>query len=150
MTKMTIVVGLPASGKTKYCKSITAGVFDDFLGVPKGIDGFMRLLAHLRPGCDIVCNDVFLCCPIRREIFEACLRAVRQDVDIDYVFFANDPRICINNAILAYKKSAKTHDDAKRLADRIVLIQDLSLDYTIPQGAKVLPVYEAQRANDRD
>lgn len=87
-----IVVGLPASGKTEYARSLGPGwiIIDD----PEGPDDLPRTLTR-----DTVITSPHFCRP---EALAGVMREARRrwpGVTPEVVFFRNDPEACARNAM---------------------------------------------------
>jgi hypothetical protein len=135
MPKITLVVGLPGAGKTSLTRVLSQGqvkVYEDFRN---GQVQWERFLGDLRSGTDHVVNDPSLCDPEVRGRIERCLREKIPDIQIAWVFLANDPDQCILNVLsdFWYKKR---NDLEARLRE----IRRLSPIYQIPRGHLALPV----------
>lgn len=92
MSRVTIIVGLPGSGKTylanHFAQQHNAVVFDDIVR-----EDIPRLLTALAAGQDCVVTDPHLCDEAQRK---ACATMVAEH-DTQWVFFANDPDACLRN-----------------------------------------------------
>ena len=86
---LIIVVGLPGSGKTEFCKRLEGYiVYDDKLPVLQWIDFY----SNLEQGYNVCLNDPRLC---YYPNFERLIRHI--NVAYKVIVFKNQPQICIRN-----------------------------------------------------
>lgn len=139
MSKITFVVGLPASGKSSFVEDfIREGVpvFDDFMkGSPSAFSRcrhLPKIQTHLNQDRDIVLADILLVQPAFRDevVRELATHAPR----IEWVFFENNPAQCLENS--ARRARAQNEDHQTEVG----LIRDLSIRYTYPDNCRPLPV----------
>lgn len=103
--QMIIVIGLPGSGKTRFCNEIlsfTHIIFDDF--IKNFFNG--ELLKAISSGKKICINDPRMCL---FPIFEKYMRIFEKYIaknDIFICLFTNDPQKCLIN-IEKNKNSSK-------------------------------------------
>lgn len=146
MPKVTIVTGLLASGKSTLMRKIVAETgathidhfFTDRSGVMSGQSGFTRekhreLVAGLRAGRDFAIEEIGFCLASNREAFAATLRWEVPGVEITWVFFENDLEKANRNI---------RHRAAPDLPGQLDLNSGLTRVYTIPAGAKPLPIWQ--------
>lgn len=123
MTKITLIVGLPGSGKTTLGKQLESqgSYFIDDISI-SGID---VLQEAIKVHDHVVVADIFLCREKERQ------RAIRflKDCEIEWVFFENDPIKCLANV--------KQRNDGRKVEG---MVQQLSKEYIIPDGAILLSV----------
>ena len=148
---LTVLVGLPGSGKTFHLNTYHAGRFvDDFKGRARHncpsfscSRFFPRLTRMLRAGVDCAISDIAFCrdedrasieavllrrvggCAVHPGGFEAATRGL-PPINIEYVFFENAPDKCRANVT-----------ERNRLED----IDKLTGAYHIPAGVAPLPVW---------
>lgn len=124
MSKVILVVGLPASGKTtfalNFCKEVSGILVDD----PKD---FVEVLTALKSSQTVVVTDPLLCIPSTRDKAQKRLESL--GVEIDWVFFENNPVQCQVNA---------SKRDGKPVQNEILYF---SKKYIIPDNATILKVY---------
>jgi len=130
--KITLVAGLPGSGKTTLLKELAskgAVTVDD-------IADLGSLPASPVPWLAIA--DVNFCIPEVRDRAGVEMRQRYGEVDIDWVFFANDREQCLRNA--------EARNDGRNVRPDIEV---LSRRYLIPNGASVRPVFGATADSER-
>lgn len=135
MPKITLVVGLPGSGKTTLTTVLAQGgakFCDDFRN---GQFAWEHLLQDLNNGSEYVVKDPSLCDPEIRGRVERCLRGKIPDIQIAWVFLANDPDQCILNVLSDF-----WYEKRNDLEARLREIRRLSPIYQIPRGHLALPV----------
>jgi hypothetical protein len=119
--KVTMIVGLPASGKTHYAETIANGrkIVDD----PQSLSDL--------EGMD---NDFIICdphlCHVNKFDVEDRIKKVYPEAVFEWIYFENDPEQCLKNA--------KNRLDKK--VDNFIKL--LAKQYVIPINAKVLPVWK--------
>jgi predicted kinase len=86
--KIVAVAGLPASGKTTYALSTGLYLIDD-------ISSKDQLLDLQRPA---IVTSPFFCISDAREEFATYCKSLGHNVD--WVYFENDPKQCLENARL--------------------------------------------------
>ena len=122
---ITFIVGLPASGKTTYARTLPGTLLDDFasqksLSIPK-----------LPETGDLVLTDPKLCHPFSRGVVAEFVRLQRPVDEFRWIFFANDPAQCLENS-RAEDRGGKEVDGYIRMMTKW---------YTIPEGAETIPVW---------
>lgn len=147
MSKITMIVGLPGSGKTTYaqemlCRSYPIKLFDDAARFEKGMEDLRR---YVRNGGTAIVTDVYNITPEARATAEAKMLSWSQDewnphsrykVVVEWIFFENDPEACIVNI----KRRNEENPVYREIPDGYV--RELSRQYQIPADAKVIPVYK--------
>ena len=118
--KITLVIGLPASGKTTYAKKLGGFLIDD----PKHLDELPDVCEHL------VIVDPFFCILhiLDNAIFK--LKEKYGECDITKIYFENDPDQCCNNADSREEKHVKR------------FIKAVSFEYEPDNSCLVLPCYK--------
>lgn len=137
MSKVTIITGLPGSGKTTLARKISDGrlIFDD----PELEDDVMEnMLLNVFTGYDVVVTTCFL--------VDGDVRTMAMDKlysygasEIEWIFFENDPEQCLLN-ILERNKT-----DYRKISQWF--LYDLSNMYKIPENSNVVPVYKPLTPN---
>jgi hypothetical protein len=127
MGRIIAIVGLPASGKTHYARKLAveleAVIIDDPKEWNKDIAGKIEDLANET----FILTDPWLCIDRNRVLAEDKFRKL--GFPVEWIFFANDPEQCKVN-------------DPLRGTDRASDISWFSTQYSIPEGANVLPVWK--------
>ncbi len=145
MAKLTVVVGLPGSGKSRLldglrddCPGVVA---DDYhAGAQEGSPAvtmaleYPALVAALRAGRDCAIADGAFSDTGRRLELDRVIRADVARVVLKWVFFANDLEACLANVRRRGRESRAAEEEvARRLAPR----------YFVPEGVAALPVWRA-------
>ena len=96
---LIILIGLPGSGKTTYCKELAYKnymIHDDF--ITKFFDGSaIASLEKIKLGVNVCLSDPRLCLP---DIFNRYIATILKYVDrtlIQLVLYENNPEQCIEN-----------------------------------------------------
>ena len=141
MPKLIVITGLCGSGKTRYIRTIRASIpgliADDYMtraASPRFIDSrfYVDLVRTLNAGKDCLVCDIAFCRPGQRAAFEAVIRPCAPAVEFEWVFFANEPELCLQNV----RRRARIKVGAEEQS-----IRALSRHYQIPGSATVLPVW---------
>lgn len=147
MAVLTIVGGLPGSGKSKWLEQIqretpTLGVVvpdykRDSIGHRLEMEFSKQhddLIRSLREGKDCVIADVVFVCADKRNEIEKIVRREVPDVIITWNVFENNWRQCIRNLV-------DGDSDDSRCCGRIKLVLDLREMHSVPRGVAPKPVY---------
>ncbi len=118
-----LIAGLPASGKTTWANShqwlYVASVIDD----PKSLSDFD---VYIQRKLNVIVTDPHLC---RAEVRETAEKFWRQNgYDVKFIFFENNEAQCREN--LARRNDGRIIGSFK------------AFGYTIPEGARTLPVWK--------
>lgn len=144
MAKLTVIVGLPGSGKTETIKR-------DFPTAQYSADDFManshsdspnfnasrkydKLVEVLKSNKDCVVSDITFCRTVRRQEFNQVIAKAVPNVSMEWQFYANDADQCRKNVNARSRAS---------LAAELAEINKLSPTYEIPANAKPLPVWKS-------
>lgn len=124
---ITLLVGLPGSGKTWYANNVLE--YDEFLDDPKSFFDFPKTVnGHL------VIADPLLCYAHARA--KTILPYMYPGETIKYIFFENNPEKCIKNV------EYRTKNGDNR--DVLKPIQYLSKMYTIPEDAEIIQIWSPE------
>lgn len=142
--KITMLVGLPGSGKTTLgdqmvgddpnAETVTADpntIFLDDITVIGGIDELKEAIAF---GWEnIIVSDVFLCRPIDRDNAVRWLEKNAEGYEVEWIYFENAPDKCRANV-----RRRNAGGDPRKVGE---LINELTKFYVIPKGATVRTVF---------
>jgi adenylate kinase family enzyme len=120
--KITILVGLPGSGKTTFGKDHDCFI-DDISIV--GLNELRKAIDNKKE--HILISDVFLCRSVARELACRWFDEHAKGYELEWLYFENSPDKC--------KANVKKRNDGRLVND---LIDSLSLEYVIPDGSQVL------------
>ena len=157
MPKLTIIVGLPAAGKSTYVKDNFPKLrpennFDDYHYEAKDGSPFFEKSKHYLPlvramirGEDCVMSDVEWCKKEKRAIVEANLKEIEDvfnvKIEKNFIYFENNPEACKKNVP---NRPGRNHQEEIRK------ITTLTKDYSIPNGMTTIPVRtKDDKANGR-
>lgn len=141
--QITIITGLPGSGKTTTTNKFQhhgVKVFDDYLhktignelGRPDLAKHRTTLIEALIAGQDCIVTDIQLCDAATLEKMVADIRIHVPEVIINKEYFCNDPEQCRQNVLSSYNPSEH----------RLDMISRYSPGYLPPKSAK--DVYRPQ------
>jgi hypothetical protein len=140
--EVTLIGGLPGSGKTLYMKSLQrAGwkVFDDFKANAYNHSSvffhsrsYEALIKALWDGERCVVADIDFCKDDSRSEAELALRNQLPDLKLSWLFFARDFHACELNI----KRRASVSID-----DNLRALDVYNVHYRIPTGATVMPIW---------
>lgn len=133
--QITLIVGLPGSGKTTLGNQIAVGrdniIWLDDVSVVGGLDVLKDAIDY---GWErIIVSDVFLCRPIDRSNAVRWLKKNAQGYAIEWIYFENAPDKCLANVL-----RRNTDGDDRKVGQ---LIHELTKLYVIPDGVEVRKVY---------
>ena len=130
--KITLIVGLPGSGKTHLAKTIAketdADLFDD-TSLNRNV--FMELIESDDKRNKII-TDQSLCSESARSFCIKLLSKLFPSHEMEWIYFENNPEKCHNNV--------RSRQDESRHVDN--LIDFLSKSYTIPNDVKPLSIWK--------
>ncbi len=150
MQKITIITGLPGSGKSTYLKNHkeefgSALICDDYYKSAPGrtveFNGsayYQDLRDTLKEGKNVVIADIVFCeDELRREMQDGISKLILElnvDVEVEYRFFENNPEACVANILRRGRP--------ERIESELKFIAEHKDTYHIPEGAIVLPIYQ--------
>ncbi|MFZ2072361.1 MAG: AAA family ATPase [Minisyncoccia bacterium] len=148
MQKITIIVGLPGSGKTTYIENNknnfkNAVICDDYHKSSYNHSHnfedsvyYEDLKRTLKSGEDAVLSDIAWCKTERREILEKNIKNILEDIKINaeiiFIYFENNPEAC--------KKNVLKRNRNGRMEREMQFIDEVSAQYTIPDNAIIIPI----------
>jgi hypothetical protein len=146
MSKITILIGLPGSGKTSYIlqnyENIKKeNIFDDYHETSPEFEGsvyYLKLCNALKKGEDVIISDIIYC---KNEKLDLIVRKINELIKqlgvrakIECLYFENNPEAC--------KENVKNRVPPKRIVKEINFIDNIGPDYKIPERAKTIPVFK--------
>lgn len=150
MAKVICVIGLPGSGKSNLIKKQFAAkefkVFDDFHSDAVGDNSNFLYSKHLLPflkalldGLTPVMSDIDFCDDTKRMKLHTFLKTLDTNLEIEYLFFENNPHQCRINVVERGKKEA-----GRNVEYEIELIEKYSRVYNPP--INTIPVYRVRES----
>lgn len=132
--KITLIVGLPGSGKTTLANSMMT--LDSFL-----IDDPSREDMPFKNALESGKSHIIICDPLltltcSEVVIKFLIKKFGEDIDINWLYFDNDPVAAWNNHEARNKKVYRDINKA--------FFDHMSEKYIIPQGAEVIPVYKGK------
>lgn len=130
--KITVLVGLPGSGKSHYGRALAKDrslpFFDDCATDP---DIWDEAVTCITSNLDCILADPGFCIDrIKKKLIDQIM-ALNNNVEFDFIYFANEPDVCADNV--------STRTDGRVVSRRFAY--DLSNWYTIPNGIVTIPCY---------
>ncbi len=140
--QIIIVIGLPGSGKTFFCKNFNHenlyAVFDDFIS--DFYNG--KLLDYITSGQKVIINDPRLCI---KSIFIKYISIFESYVNsdqINLILFENNPKQCITNVKIRNDRRNNIIESITEYSKKYLLENYTRLDYKIIKiypGSKYFP-----------
>lgn len=142
MAKLSVLVGCPGSGKSTFIehfKEYYSGIrVQDFHSnainhSPLFVNSrhYQSLINNLMEGKNCIIADIEYCRVARRQEVQDEIDTVIHNTEIEWIYFENDPSQCIRNV---EKRNRPSKDEEIRK------IRELSAQYQIPVGSKIIPV----------
>ena len=126
--KITLIIGLPASGKTEFAKKLDGFILDD----PKSLNDLPKYVNHL-----IITDPNFCDSSILNSAISILLEKYKAyDIEIEKIYFENDPIQCSINSKNRINKSVLNY------------ISILSKIYVPDEKCKIIPVYKNMKQKD--
>lgn len=133
--KVIFIVGLPGSGKTTYAKSImddTYFLIDDPI---RDKTLFVQAIAADKPNV-IICDPLLIGKEPER-IQNIIMKQFGSNLDFEWIYFENDQHVAWANHL------KRNEIDPRHINEKFH--QQLSEQYSIPENAKVIPVYKPKK-----
>jgi len=145
---VTILIGLPGSGKTTYLQSGLANLplercFDDFHG--NSLDGtgtftksrhYVRLKEYLQSGIDCLISDIEYCRSDRLLDAERGLAELFHElgvtINIVKAYFENNPNACRHNIVHRYWCNPR-----RQYIEELKKVDELSIAYDCPSAGAI-------------
>ena len=132
--KITLIVGLPGSGKTTLAQSMLNS--DTFL-----IDDPSRNKHIFQEAVESLKSNIIICDPLLTftkvdSVISFLKRKFGNDVDFEWIYFDNDPDQAWEN------HEHRNLTEYRNLNKRG--FEEMSKKYIIPNGATVIPVYRSK------
>ena len=149
MAHLTIIAGLPGSGKSTLIDCIAAeydGVVahDVMDGAPSpeftASLHYAKLIRDLRDGKRCLIADVVFCDPSKRNTAKRIVTGLVPGVVFDEKFFSNELDACLANIEERVRKYPRNKEFEIQVA------QELTQIYVIPDGVFPIPVYRPEKA----
>jgi hypothetical protein len=147
MPKVTIVIGMPGSGKSRYFETVDQDkvcIFDDYHG--SAIDKSPRfeksrhyecLKSALASGKDCLIADIDYCYEGRLNEAERGIEKIGNDlkikIGIDHLYFQKDPNACKENVRRRHRE---------QMEEELRNIDKMNGAYNIPSSAPTWPVWK--------
>lgn len=148
MQTITIIIGLPGSGKTTYIKNNLSDlsntmICDDYhKSTPSNSHNFIDSLYYsdlkkaLSTNKNIVLSDIAWCKKDRRDLLLSEINRIidelRIDPQIEFIYFENNPTACKNNVIKRGRND--------RVERELGYIDKWSKEYTIPNDCQIISI----------
>lgn len=134
MCNITVIIGLPGSGKSHLGRTMSANsgkpFFDDCL-TDFGV--WDKVLASVANGIDCIIADPGLCIDyVKRRALNEIVDTSNSTNSFHFIYFANEPEVCARNL--------KDRKDGREVSARFA--KDLSKWYTIPTGFSAVKCFE--------
>lgn len=129
--KITLITGLPGSGKTFYSKTLSGFIIDDF----SNIEGTVKDILSQAPKGDIIITDPWLIIGENRQSAELKIKEVYPDCKIEWIFFENNPKQCCKNLL-------DRNDGRKISYDSIFWMSKI---YDVPENTNLMPVFNKEK-----
>lgn len=149
MQIITIIIGLPGSGKTTYIQNNFGDLYNTIIcddyhkSTPSRSHNFIDSLYYsdlnkaLSANKNIVLSDIAWCKKDRRDLLlyeiDKLIKELGVNPKIEFIYFENNPTACKNNVIKRGRND--------RVERELEFIDIWSKEYFIPKNNKVVPVY---------
>jgi hypothetical protein len=130
--RIILIIGLPCSGKTHLANSLLGRNWGwQLIDDPKY---FKKVEDVIWTATNtVIISDPNFCIKENRLSAIRKLKSIR-DVDIDFIYFENNPKKCIKNF-----KYRKMNGDERNVLNTILLY---TKKYTIPQGVEIFNIWQ--------
>jgi len=148
MQNITIIIGLPGSGKTTYIKNNLEKfkdtiICDDYYKSSYNHSHnfedsiyYQDLRRALEDGKSVILSDIAWCKFERRILLEKNIQNILKDfgikTEIIFICFENNPEAC--------KKNVLRRSRDGRVERELKFIDEVSVQYVIPQNSIILPI----------
>lgn len=131
--RITVLVGLPGSGKTYLGNSLQneSRIYID--DIRKDSLRTLKDLVEKQRFPDIIISDVWLCLEKDRGFASGWFSKHAPDYEVEWIFFENSPEKCLANV-----KRRNANGDCRKVEG---LIRQLAKEYVIPEGVEVRQIY---------
>lgn len=136
MNNILFIVGLPGSGKSTLAKNINKDNNGKYTIIDDPKDFKKDVLPYLDN--DLIIVDPSLCIEENRTSAVNMIRKNNPDVNIDWIYFENNPNACLGNSYIRNRVNMISFKPIK-IVDNY--IKSLSMVYTIPKGSNLVRVY---------
>jgi predicted kinase len=147
MAKVVFLVGLPGAGKSTHLKRFEGTgklCFDDFKAHAVNNSSrfdcsrhYQDLLSTLRSGAECIVSDVDFCRPAARKDAEKFLNHDVAGIEMEWIFFENNPEQCKKN-VIARGRNSFQHE--------LITIQYFTRVYKLPVGCIPIPVVKPSKS----
>ena len=153
MPKITIIIGLPGSGKTMYLKDNAEKFRDFFICDDYHKSGYKKskcfedslfyddMQKALKEGKNVALTDIAYCKTERLKNAEEGIKKIAKELNLkiktEYLYFENDPETCKQNIL--------RRNRANRIFRELKYIDETSKQYAIPKGVKIFPVFRKEK-----
>lgn len=147
MATVTVIAGLPGSGKTHLLEELKEGLsgiaVSDYMKESKSHSKNLKdsqhhdaLMASLKAGKDCIIADVVFVKKKKRDEFISLLKAESPDSSVKWICFANDWIQCLKNV------DGRAGSDSEKFERDATTVVSLVRKYSAPEGAEMRNVWK--------